>query len=330
VRGQHSLETGQGEGEILEASLRFAPGVLQPGDINPAMPETIENLFATISLQGPIAWDGNGKLTPNLTLKVDDFAATTENLELFDARATVLLTGAPEFETPPGQRFSGQLRVGRLDPIPLDVSFQLLPDPSGSGSRVVVEELTAQLAEGRLKTGPFTLTPPSLDTDVTLRLEGVDLARAMAVIDVGGIGGTGRISGEIPLMVRGNQVAIAGGRLANDGPGEIFYDIAALPQTLIDRDDTVSLVLRELSGFAYDELQVEMDKALDGPGRLRVHLTGANPEVLENHPFVFNINLESNFDRLATLVLEGLTTSQGLLRALALSAGANADTVAAP
>ena len=82
--------------------------------------------------------------------------------------------------------------------------------------------------------------------------------------------------------------------------------------------------------FAYDELQVEMDKALDGPGTLRVRLAGANPDVLESQPFIFNINLESNFDRLAALVLEGLTTSQGLLRALALPQGSGTNAVILP
>jgi len=330
ARGQHSLETGKGEGEILDAQLRFAPGVLQPGDISPALSEAIKNVFATISLQGPIAWDGVGTLAPNLTLKVEDLAATTDKLELSDANVTVLLTGAPALRSPPGQRFTGQVRVGRLDPVPLDVSFQLKPGQSGAGPRLVVEQLEARLAEGRLTTNQFTLTPPSIDTEVALRLEGADLARAFEVIGVAGIGGTGRIGGEIPLIVRGNQVAISGGRLVNDGPGEVFYDIAALPPTLIDRDDTVSMVLRALSNFAYDDMQIEMDKALDGPGSLRVRLTGANPDVLENQPFVFNITLESNFDRLVALVLEGLTTSQGLLRALALSPGRGADAVALP
>jgi hypothetical protein len=330
AHGQHNLKTGKGEGEILEALLRFAPGVLQPDDINPAMAGTFESVFATISLQGPLAWERADTLRPNLTLVIDDLAVATGNLELFDASATVLLTGASAFETPPEQKFTGKVRVGRLDPVPLDVSFQLLPGQSGSGPALVIESLTAQLAEGRLTTDRFKLTPPSIDTDVKLRIEGADLARAFEVIGVAGIGGTGRISGEIPILVRGNQVAISNGRMANDGPGEVFYDIAALPLPLIDRDDTVTLVLKALSNFAYDELQVEMDKALDGPGSLHLRLTGANPDVLESHPFIFNINLESNFDRLAALVLEGLTTSQGLLRALALSAGNSTNTDVPP
>jgi hypothetical protein len=330
VRGRHNLKSGMGEGEIVEARLRFAPGVLQPSDINPALAGAVENVFATFLLQGPIAWEGAGGLTPNLTLTIDDLAASTDSLELSDAKARIVLTGAPEIETPPGQKFTGQIRVGRLEPIPLDVSFQLLAGQSGGVPQLVVERLEAQLTEGRMTTDRFTLTPPSIDTEFTLRLEGADLARAFEVIGVAGIGGTGKIRGEIPVEVRGNQVAISGGRLANDGPGEVFYNLAALPQPLIDRDDTVTLVLEALSNFAYDELQAELDKALDGPGSLRLRLTGANPDVLENHPFIFNINLESNFDRLAALVLEGLSTSQGLLRALALSAGENAAPIALP
>jgi hypothetical protein len=330
VRGRHNLKSGMGEGEIVEARLRFAPGVLQPSDINPALAGAVENVFATFLLQGPIAWAGAGGLTPNLTLTIDDLAASTDSLELSDAKARIVLTGAPEIETPPGQKFTGQIRVGRLEPIPLDVSFQLLAGQSGGVPQLVVERLEAQLTEGRMTTDRFTLTPPSIDTEFTLRLEGADLARAFEVIGVAGIGGTGKIRGEIPVEVRGNQVAISGGRLANDGPGEVFYNLAALPQPLIDRDDTVTLVLEALSNFAYDELQAELDKALDGPGSLRLRLTGANPDVLENHPFIFNINLESNFDRLAALVLEGLSTSQGLLRALALSAGENAAPIALP
>ena len=330
ARGQHSLKTGKGEGEILEAHLRFAPGVLQPEDLNPAIAGMMENVFATITLAGPIKWEKAGALSPNLTLVIDDLAVSTKNLELFDAQTSIVVTGLPELETPPGQQFSGQVRVGRLDPVPVDVSFQFLPGQSGLGPRLIIENLLAELDEGRLTTNRFVLVPPSTDTDLTLRIEGADLARAFEVIGVAGIGGTGRISGDIPVTVRGNQLAISGGSLANDGPGEVFFDIAALPQNLIDRDDTVTLVLQALSNFSYNELKIDIDKALDGPGTLRTRLTGANPDVLENHPFVFNINLESNFDRLAALVLEGLTTSQGLLRALALSPSNDTDSVAQP
>jgi hypothetical protein len=43
-------------------------------------------------------------------------------------------------------------------------------------------------------------------------------------------------------------------------------------------------------------------------------LKGSNPAVLENHPFVFNIKLETNFDKLATILLSGYAAAEGLMR----------------
>ena len=48
-------------------------------------------------------------------------------------------------------------------------------------------------------------------------------------------------------------------------------------------------------------------------GIVKVQLAGANPDVLEGHPFNFNIALESDFDRLAKLVTEGLAAADTVL-----------------
>ena len=47
---------------------------------------------------------------------------------------------------------------------------------------------------------------------------------------------------------------------------------------------------------------------------MSVYLKGANPAVLEGYPFVFNINLESNFDRLADLLRQGIDIADTALQ----------------
>ncbi len=319
TRGSYDLDTGRGDVEILQAQLRFSPGVLQPGDLNPALSSAAGNVFAAISVEGTAAWERGGAITPEIVIKIEDMAGTSKNLELIDAETTASVTGLPNLATPPGQKFAGQVRVGRLEPTAFDILYQLLPGTSGAGPQLVIERLQAELTDGALTTDRFTITPPAIDTDLTVRVEGADLARAFELIGVTGVGGSGRIGGEIPLTVRGNRIAISGGKLTNDGPGTVFFDASALPASMMERGDTVTLVLQALSNFAYDELALDIDKTLDGPGIVKVRLAGANPDVLDNHPFIFNISLESDFDRLAALVLEGLTTSQGVLRALAVS-----------
>lgn len=325
----HDIAAGQGRASNVEARIRFAPGVLQPTDIRPALGDSIKNVFAEVALDGAVDWSAAGGLRPDLLLKIDDLAFSSDKFELFDARAALHIVAAPLLETPSGQRFEGLLRVGRLEPVPLSVLFQLRPDPAQQAPSLIVERLTTQAADGTLTTDPFAITLPSLDTDVTVHVDNADIARLFSVLSTTRVGGTGRVDGAIPITVRGSKIGVTDGRLSSRGPGTIFYDIDLLPPALTERGDTVSLALKALSSFNYDELDVELAKSVDGPGMLMLRLKGANPEVLDNQPFNFNIGFESDFDRLAALVLEGLATSQGLLRALALSAGNGLDPAAA-
>ncbi|MBO6781922.1 MAG: YdbH domain-containing protein [Alphaproteobacteria bacterium] len=317
ARANHNLVTGRGQAEVVDAELRFAPGVLQPVDLRPGLEPVLEDVFATLTLGGTLEWRGDGGLQPDLLLDVSDVAAAAESMEFRDASLRMRLTGFPDIRTPPGQSFRGRVRVGRLAPMPVEGAFQLRTDPAGELPQLVVEDIRVGLLPGTLSTGRFVIAPPETDTEITVRLEGADLGNAFDVLDVEGLGGSGTISGTVPLVVRGERVGIEGGRLAGDGPGTLFFDLDAIPAELSERGDAVSLVLRALSNFDYREMSLDLDKSLDGPGTMRVRLLGENPEVLDGHPFDFNIALETDFDRLAALVLDGLNTSQGLLRALA-------------
>jgi hypothetical protein len=61
-------------------------------------------------------------------------------------------------------------------------------------------------------------------------------------------------------------------------------------------------------------MSLTLDRGAGGDGSLLISLKGANPAVLENHPFVFNIKLETNFDKLATILLSGYAAAEGLMR----------------
>jgi hypothetical protein len=80
------------------------------------------------------------------------------------------------------------------------------------------------------------------------------------------------------------------------------------------RDDAVGLAMQALSDFRYDSLSLEARKPERGEGVVTLHLTGANPTVLDGYPFVFNINLQSDFDQLAQLALEGVGAADNILR----------------
>ena len=105
-------------------------------------------------------------------------------------------------------------------------------------------------------------------------------------------------------------VGVVGGALASRGPGVLRYSGQGLPERLAAREDTVGLALQALSDFRYERLAISVDKALAGPGSAILRVEGANPAVLEGYPFVFNIDLSTDFNRLVALILEGLGQSQ--------------------
>ena len=49
-----------------------------------------------------------------------------------------------------------------------------------------------------------------------------------------------------------------------------------------------------------------------------LHLTGANPAVLDGRKFILNIRLDADFDRLLTIFLAGIDAAGRLTRELAV------------
>jgi hypothetical protein len=73
-------------------------------------------------------------------------------------------------------------------------------------------------------------------------------------------------------------------------------------------------MLEALTDFHYETLALEIEKRATGEGTILLHLKGNNPAVMAGRPFVFNIGLESNFDRLADYALLALSSAQNVLR----------------
>ena len=76
----------------------------------------------------------------------------------------------------------------------------------------------------------------------------------------------------------------------------------------------MGLAVRALNDFRYQQLSMTLAKGYDGEGTVGIRLEGANPAVLEGYPFVFNITLSSNFDRLNRLLEESLGAADRVLK----------------
>lgn len=77
--------------------------------------------------------------------------------------------------------------------------------------------------------------------------------------------------------------------------------------------DAVALMLDALEDFHYNDLSLTLNKPVAGDTRITLHLEGANPTVLEGHPFDLNISLTGDADPLLAAFFAGRQLSNDLL-----------------
>ncbi len=308
VRGSHDPAASQGQAEIVITPLRFGDQTLQPGDLIPRLAELLTEVAGTVGADGTIAWQ-NGTVESDLEVALNGLDLKANKLDLRGLTGDLKITGLRPPATAPDQSLTLSIHQGKLGSFPVDLTFQLQPD-----GRLAIDTLTVSALGGRISAGQTDIAiddPFPLET--SLQIADVDLAQLLELTNVQGLTGSGRLSGQIPLRVEDRKVAIDNGELAAAGSGVVQFDRAKLPAALLERGDIVSMALETLTDFNYDSLDMQISKSLDGDGIVNVQLSGANPAVLEGHPFRFNIALESDFDRLAQLVTQGLAAADTVL-----------------
>lgn len=243
----------------------------------------------------------------SLTLNGVGIPGNLVSLGSIDGRIKLAALSPPRTTTP--QSITGMMTIAPLPP----GRFTLTAGLPGNGS-LRLEAARLELAAGTLSLPPLTLAAGQPLATV-LGLEAVDLAVILPLLGIDGLGGTGILDGHIPVRVDPGGVAISGGHLVARGPGVLHYTGSALPDAVPgSAATTVSLLRQALADFHYTGLSLDLDRAATGQGSMMIGLKGANPALLNGYPFAFNIRVEADFDRLATLLRLGYDTAGGMLR----------------
>ena len=308
AQGTHDVSARGGATEITMAPLSFSAGGLQPGDLSPRLGDLISDVSGGLRAGGTIAWHDD-IVESDLAITLDALDLKAKRLDLQDLTGDLRITGLRPPATAADQTITFAVKQGQLGALPIDVTFQLKSD-----GQLDIKSLTVEAIGGRIRAQNMTIaTADPFPVETTLLVEDVDLGQLLALANVEGLTGSGRLNGRIPLRLEDGKIAINGGTLAAAGSGTVQFDRAKLPAALLAKGDIVSIALETLTDFNYDSLDMQISKSLQGDGVVKVQLAGANPDVLDGHPFNFNIAFESDFDRLARLVTEGLAAADTAL-----------------
>lgn len=269
--------------ETLEqwpAALEMTGGSLAV-DANVRLPAASPTIEATISADGlsgildRMAWSGmNG--TVELSYEQDTLVARTSELEMAEVNP-----GVP------------------LGPISFSGRFKA-PAGALTGGTVSVVRAHAGFLGGELRVKPGEWHLANLPVTVPVWLNNIRVDRLMTVYPAEGLAGTGRLQGEVPLVIGRDGVQVAGGNIRAVAPGGTLKLPADRLQALARNNATMDLVVQALQNFNYSVLNSTIDYDQKGTLNLGLRLEGSNPQVRDGHPIVVNINLQEDIPALLT------------------------------
>ena len=306
--GKHAVSSGRGAGDVALAPIKFTADGRQPADLFPIVGDMLQRVEGTLSARGAVSW-GSG-FAANASVVLDHVGFESGAARVSDLSGTVRLPSLLPPRTAAAQHVTANVHAAGLPPMPLDLRFSVPGD-----GRLLINAATLGFAGGTLGLANVALASGKpVDTALTIR--GVDLGALLALLDIDGLSGSGTIEGAVPIRVDPGGAALQSGKLVGTVPGVMRYTGTGLPEPAPDAPatDPIRLMRAALADFHYTGLALTLERAASGEGSLLVNLQGANPQVLDNHPFVFNIRLDANFDKLAAILFEGYAAADGLIR----------------
>lgn len=156
-----------------------------------------------------------------------------------------------------------------------------------SASLLQLHRFDAGLLDGKLSAAEVNLelpaSPGQISWQIPLTVSHIDLERLLTMLDVPGLSGKGRLSGQLPLVWTAAGVEIRDGQLSSQQAGQLRY-VSTVPVS----DNPGLQALRD---FRYSQLGLDLDYQADGRYAVNMRLDGHNPEFYSGHPIAFKLKL---------------------------------------
>jgi len=155
------------------------------------------------------------------------------------------------------------------------------------------------LLGGRARSDPFELDFSREKNAFVVQLEQIGLNEIMQLEQQEGLQGSGKLDGQIPVEISSAGVVVNHGKLAARVPGgNIRYTPTAKVAAMAQSNSSVNMIVKALSDFQYEVLDVDADYNPAGDLKLQVRIEGKNPDWQKGQPVHLNLNLEENIPTL--------------------------------
>jgi hypothetical protein len=298
--GSFDPEAMKWDAELRMEPVLFVKEGLQPGQLAPWLAPFFSAASGKLEATGRALY-AKGKPRLVLDLAARDLAFVTANAQVEGVNGTLRVEGPSPFATPPAQQVAiGRIRFG-LELTNGLITGQLRPD-----GVIAIQSAEWQTLGGRVFTsGDFD--PDAKHQALVLQAENLDLTQLLALIDLEGLGGEGRLDGRLPIDRSAEAILIRDGVLSARPGARIRYQPPPGVQALRDSGQGFELLLGAFDNLEVETLELKLDGDANGPMKLVLRLVGVNPQFQDGRPLHYTLSVES---RLADLLRQGIAAYQ--------------------
>jgi len=325
LNGQHALTidvlhtptSGKGSADILLPGIYFDTLWSRLSDFIQPLPINVDLLAGGVSGQGQISWhqDASGQWQFNgpVTLSINEITGSYEEIGFAGVSTELSLELLDDMnlrtpETRPLQIAAIDAGVP-IENVRLDYSFNTL------AGTLSLQNLYAEIFQGIVTSEGMVYDRAAESTTMLVELQRIDLENVLSLAAYDAVSASGKVSGQLPITLRGDKVSISAGNLFALAPGgAIRYQPEGPGDALVSSGNAgLDLVYQALSNYRYQMLQSSVDYLEDGELMLSVKLEGINPDMgATGQQINLNLNISDNIPAL----LQSLQASRSITDAL--------------
>jgi len=295
AQGSFDPAAGSGDARLRMEPVHFAKDGLQPAQLAPLLAGRMTSVNGTLEATGRARYSA-GRTQLVLDLAARDLGFETPLAQVEGVNGTLRVEGPGPFSTPPSQLVSiGLVRFG------LDLSNGLVAGQLRPDGVIAIEKAEWQTLGGRVRTAG-SLDPKATHQALVLVAEDLDLAQVLALVDLEGLSGEGRLDGRLPIERSAEAIEIRGGAIGARPGARLRYQPAPGVASLKQAGPGFDLLLGAFEDLHVETLAVELDGDANGTMKVVLHVVGVNPEFQDGRPIHYNLSVES---RLADLLRKG-------------------------
>lgn len=291
VKAHHNLDTGVGGISIADATVSFSARNLAKR-LKPWRHDW-DFVAGEVAIDGQANWAHpdpesitNGQLRVNVA-ELSGYYADT----VFTGLSTSV---AAAYDSATGLTAEpSNITVGLLDMgLPIEnVTANYVLDPKLRAVDVTGLQMTG--FGGVIWADPFSFHTESAGNNLVVHGESLEISEILDLKEFATVEVSGSIAAVLPVAIAKDGISVTGGTLTGEAPGGVIrYSSGTAP----DKADTssIGLVKQALSHFRYESLTSEVNYDPAGDLKLKMKLTGRNPDMEGNRPVVLNLSVENN------------------------------------